>query len=41
MPADMKALLQKHDGYSVMPSGTVLEAMEPYATLGEVPVPAA
>jgi NADPH:quinone reductase-like Zn-dependent oxidoreductase len=38
-PVHMKALLQKHDGYSVMPSGTVLEAMEPYATLGEVPVP--
>src|SRR5262245_17298040 len=37
---EMKALLQKHDGYSVMPSGTVLEAMEPYVTLGEVLVPA-
>ena len=40
MPAEMKALLQKHDGYSVMPSGTVLEAMEPYVSLGVVPVPA-
>ena len=40
MPAEMKALLQKHDGYSVMPSCTVLEAMEPYVSLGVVPVPA-
>ena len=30
----MKALLQKHDGYSAMPSGSVLEAMEPYVNAG-------
>src|SRR5262245_985509 len=40
VPATMTALLQKHDGYSVMPSGNILEALEPYAALGVVPIPA-
>jgi NADPH:quinone reductase-like Zn-dependent oxidoreductase len=39
IPAEMKALLLKHDGYSVMPSGSELEALEPYVTLDVVPVP--
>jgi NADPH:quinone reductase-like Zn-dependent oxidoreductase len=39
IPVEMKALLQKHDGYALKPSGSVLEAMEPYVEPGVVPVP--
>lgn len=35
----MSALLQKHEGYSREPSGSVLEAMEPYVEPGRVAVP--
>jgi NADPH:quinone reductase-like Zn-dependent oxidoreductase len=40
IPAEMKALLQKHDGYATTPSGSVLEAMEPYVEPGVILVPA-
>jgi NADPH:quinone reductase-like Zn-dependent oxidoreductase len=39
IPAEMRALLQKHDGYASTPSGSVLEAMEPYVEPGVVRVP--
>lgn len=39
LPARMKALLQKHDGYATDHSGVVLEAMAPYVEPGEVGVP--
>jgi NADPH:quinone reductase-like Zn-dependent oxidoreductase len=39
IPAEMKALLQTNDGYASKPSGSVLEAMEPYVVPGTVPVP--
>jgi NADPH:quinone reductase-like Zn-dependent oxidoreductase len=37
--AEMRALLQKHDGYASTPSGSVLEAMEPYVQPGVVRIP--
>jgi NADPH:quinone reductase-like Zn-dependent oxidoreductase len=40
LPASMKALLLQNDGYAAVPSGTVLEAMEPYVTSGTIDVPA-
>lgn len=39
IPNEMKALLLKHDGYASVPSGTVLEAMEPYVEYGSISVP--
>lgn len=39
LPTTMKALLLKGDGYARTPSGTALEAMEPYVGLGEIAVP--
>lgn len=39
IPAEMRALLQKHDGYASTPSGSVLEAMEPYVQPGVVRIP--
>ncbi|MGO4834766.1 zinc-binding dehydrogenase [Rhizobiaceae sp. 2RAB30] len=39
IPAEMKALLLKGDGYATAPSGTVLEAMEPYVEYGTIAVP--
>ncbi len=39
LPATMKALLLKGDGYAVQPSGTVLEAMEPYVEAATIAVP--
>ncbi|GLS34037.1 NADPH:quinone reductase [Mesorhizobium albiziae] len=39
IPAEMKALLQTNDGYAAKPSGSVLEAMEPYVEPGVVAVP--
>lgn len=39
IPATMKALVQKHDGYARTHSGTALEAMEPYVEFADVPVP--
>lgn len=39
IPAEMKALLLKGDGYAAVPSGTVLEAMEPYVEFGTIAVP--
>jgi NADPH:quinone reductase-like Zn-dependent oxidoreductase len=38
--ATMRALILKEDGFAAKPSGTVLEAMEPYVTPAELPVPA-
>ena len=35
----MKALLLRNDGYASVPSGTVLEAMEPYVETGTIDVP--
>jgi NADPH:quinone reductase-like Zn-dependent oxidoreductase len=35
----MKALLLKNDGYAAVPSGSVLEAMEPYVAEGTIAVP--
>jgi NADPH:quinone reductase-like Zn-dependent oxidoreductase len=40
LQTEMKALLQKHDGYAAKPSGSALEAMEPYVEPGVVPIPA-
>ena len=40
LPATMRALLLNEDGFTTRPSGTVLEAMEPYVTPAEIPVPA-
>jgi NADPH:quinone reductase-like Zn-dependent oxidoreductase len=39
IPQSMQALIQKGDGYATTPSGSVLEAMEPYVELTSVPVP--
>ena len=39
IPSDMKALLLTGDGYTRTPSGTVLEAMEPYLEPGRIGVP--
>lgn len=39
IPAEMNALLLKGDGYAKQPSGTVLEAMEPYVEPGTIAVP--
>ena len=39
VPATMKALLVRNDGYAAQPSGTVLEAMEPYVQAGAIAVP--
>lgn len=38
-PADMAALLLKGDGYATRPSGSVLEAMDPYVEYGRIGVP--
>jgi len=39
LPATMKALLLKGDGYAAQPSATALEAMEPYVEAGDIAVP--
>ncbi|RUX31598.1 NADH oxidoreductase [Mesorhizobium sp. M7A.F.Ca.US.011.01.1.1] len=39
VPSEMKALLLTGDGYTRTPSGSVLEAMEPYVELGNIAVP--
>lgn len=39
LPATMRALLLNDDGYTTRPSGSVLEAMEPYVTPGTIAVP--
>jgi len=39
LPAKMKALLQKHEGYAGEPSGPVLEAMAPFVEPGEIELP--
>jgi NADPH:quinone reductase-like Zn-dependent oxidoreductase len=39
IPSQMKALLLVGDGYTKTPSGSVLEAMEPYLKLGSIAVP--
>ncbi len=39
LPAEMNALLLKNDGYATEPSGTVLEAMDPYVEAGRIAVP--
>lgn len=39
IPSEMKALLLKHDAYAAVPSGTVLEALEPYVEFGSIGVP--
>jgi len=39
LPATMRALLLNDDGYTARPSGSVLEAMEPYVTPGTIAVP--
>ena len=39
LPTEMKALLLKGDGYATTPSGSVLEAMEPYVEQGTIGVP--
>ncbi|MEO5755275.1 MAG: zinc-binding dehydrogenase [Mesorhizobium sp.] len=40
IPSEMKALLLTGDGYTKTPSGSVLEAMEPYLVPGTIAVPA-
>ncbi len=40
IPSEMKALLLVGDGYTKTPSGSVLEAMEPYLEPGSIAVPA-
>jgi NADPH:quinone reductase-like Zn-dependent oxidoreductase len=40
IPSEMKALLLTGDGYTKTPSGSVLEAMEPYLEPGSIAVPA-
>ncbi|MDP3895269.1 MAG: zinc-binding dehydrogenase [Mesorhizobium sp.] len=40
IPAEMNALLLNEDGYAAKPSGSVLEALAPYVTLGRIGVPA-
>lgn len=39
IPSEMKALLLKGDGYATVPSGSALEAMEPYVEPGTIAVP--
>lgn len=39
VPETMNALLLKNDGYAARPSGTVLEALEPYVEAGSIGVP--
>ena len=39
IPSEMKALLLVGDGYTKTPSGSVLEAMEPYLEPGSIAVP--
>ena len=39
IPTTMKALLLRNDGYAAQPSGTVLEALEPYVEAGTIEVP--
>ncbi|TPM32991.1 zinc-binding dehydrogenase [Mesorhizobium sp. B2-3-5] len=39
IPSEMKALLLVGDGYTKTPSGSVLEAMEPYLQPGSIAVP--
>ncbi|SMH52947.1 alcohol dehydrogenase catalytic domain-containing protein [Mesorhizobium australicum] len=39
LPATMRALLLNDDGYTARPSGSMLEAMEPYVTPGTIAVP--
>lgn len=39
MPQEMNALLLKNDGYASAPSGTALEAMEPYVEQSVISVP--
>lgn len=39
IPVEMNALLLKGDGYATKPSGTALEAMEPYLEPGTITVP--
>ncbi len=39
LPEKMNALLLKGDGYATKPSGTVLEAMDPYVENGTINVP--
>ncbi len=39
VPHDMQALLLNDDGYTTKPSGSVLEAMEPYVSPGRIEVP--
>ncbi len=39
LPATMRALLLKNDGYARKMSGSVLEAMDPYVEQGEIAVP--
>ncbi|TIN56553.1 MAG: NADH oxidoreductase, partial [Mesorhizobium sp.] len=39
VPSEMKALLLVGDGYTRTPSGSVLEAMEPYLEPGNIAVP--
>ncbi|QPC90963.1 zinc-binding dehydrogenase [Mesorhizobium sp. INR15] len=39
IPSEMKALLLTGDGYTKTPSGSVLEAMEPYLEPGTITVP--
>jgi hypothetical protein len=39
LPRTMQALLLNDDGYTTKPSGSVLEAMEPYVTEGQIEVP--
>lgn len=40
IPSEMKALLLVDDGYTRTPTGSVLEAMEPYLQPGSIAVPA-
>ena len=39
VPSEMKALLLTGDGYTKTPSGSALEAMEPYLEQGTIAVP--
>lgn len=39
IPAEMTALLLKGDGYATVPTGSVLEAMDPYVEFGRIGVP--
>ena len=36
IPSEMNALLVTNDGYAATPSGTLLEAMEPYVEAGRI-----